>query len=293
MLFMLITVLSTLDGASDGVDFYIGQFDTAQLASFEMWATACGQILFSLSPGMGTAVTLSSFTKPKEDVFRVCMIVAAGIPPQRGVVMLVAVSNSCFSITGGFAIFGILGSLAKRNGVTVAALAANSGPGLAFIAIADGIQARCERGAGPAANVMSVLFFLMLLSLGLDSTFAWAETFCAFIEETLAVKKIHPPGGTKTVIGCMCVVFFLGGLPYCTRMGIQLLDVVDHYAVAYCLLMSCFFESFMLRMDYTWERMVYAVKSATRGNDATPQGRGSDNPPAWGQQSAWGRQGCS
>ena len=31
---------------------------------------------------------------------------------------------------------------------------------------------------------MSVLFFVMLLSLGLDSTFAWAETFICIVEDT-------------------------------------------------------------------------------------------------------------
>ena len=31
---------------------------------------ACGQILFSLSPGMGTAITMSSYTAPKEGTGR-------------------------------------------------------------------------------------------------------------------------------------------------------------------------------------------------------------------------------
>ena len=30
---------------------------------------ACGQILFSLSPGMGTAITMSSYTAPKEGTY--------------------------------------------------------------------------------------------------------------------------------------------------------------------------------------------------------------------------------
>ena len=88
-----------------------------------MWATACGQILFSLSPGVGTAITLSSYTKPKEDVYRVCLIVS--------------LSNSLFSIVGGLAIFSILGNLASTTGRTVEEVASQSGTGLAFISIAE------------------------------------------------------------------------------------------------------------------------------------------------------------
>ena len=61
---------------------------------------ACGQILFSLSPGMGTAITMSSYTAPKEDTYRVCLIVA--------------LSNSAFSLTGGFAIFSIRSDRSKN-----------------------------------------------------------------------------------------------------------------------------------------------------------------------------------
>ena len=106
----------------------------------QVWAVACGQILFSLSPGMGTAITMSSYTAPKEDTYRVCLFVA--------------LANSAFSLTGGFAIFSILGNLAKRTGRTVAEIAGANGPGLAFVSIADGVV---TFGAG--ANAMAVLLF--------------------------------------------------------------------------------------------------------------------------------------
>merc|ERR1719468_77454 len=103
------------------------------------------------------AITSSSYSQPNADVFKTCMIVSC--------------SNSLFSITGGFAIFSILGNLSLRSNVAVAVLAERSGPGLAFITIADAMQA-----FGPAANVMAVLFFATLLALGLDSSFAQIET---------------------------------------------------------------------------------------------------------------------
>ena len=127
-----------LPGAADGIRFYLGKFDVSHLLNLELWAIACGQILFSLSPGMGTAITLSSYTKQDEDVYRVCLIVA--------------LSNSCFSIAGGFAIFSVLGSLAHSTGQTVEEVAMHSGTGLAFISIAEGTAI----SFGSAANAVAV-----------------------------------------------------------------------------------------------------------------------------------------
>eukprot|EP00929_Paragymnodinium_shiwhaense_P089889 TRINITY_DN500_c0_g1_i1.p1 TRINITY_DN500_c0_g1~~TRINITY_DN500_c0_g1_i1.p1 ORF type:complete len:317 (-),score=46.39 TRINITY_DN500_c0_g1_i1:858-1808(-) len=153
MLVILLLRSVTLPGARDGIAFYILKFDIQQLANAEVWALACGQILFSLGPGCGTAITMSSFTRKTEDVYRVCLTVAF--------------SNSLFSLTAGFAIFGILGHLAHKTGQTVDEVASTSGPGLVFIAIAEAMTSM-----GAAGNLFAVLFFTTLLALGLDSTFA-------------------------------------------------------------------------------------------------------------------------
>ena len=118
----------------------------------------------------GTAITLSSFTKPNEDVFRVCMIVAlsnscahppyellcSAMRPMRcdghGVLLSASSDGRCFSICGGFAIFAVLGSLAHSTGQTVEDVAKHSGTGLAFISIAEG----CAISFGDAANAVAV-----------------------------------------------------------------------------------------------------------------------------------------
>jgi len=217
-----------------------------------MWAAACGQILFSLSPGCGTAITLSSYTKPKEDVLRTCL--------------LVALSNSAFSLVGGFAIFGILGNLALKTGRTVAEVASSGGTGLAFVAIAEGIQ---NFGAGK--NAMAVLFFVMLLSLGLDSTFAWAETMVSYVEDFCEKRGRRP--GRIAVVAAVSTVMFLCGLPYCTGRGIELLDVLDHYCTSYYLLLGCCLEAIMFYVSFGWDRLKLTIHEATVGNEATPNGR--------------------
>ena len=81
---VLVIVSAQQPGALEGIQFYIGKFEASDLASLDVWATALGQILFSLSPGFGTAITYSSFVDKKEDVYK------AGI--------IVSVANSAFSL---------------------------------------------------------------------------------------------------------------------------------------------------------------------------------------------------
>jgi SNF family Na+-dependent transporter len=254
ILLMIILFCRTvgLPGASDGIEFYLGKFEWEELYNAELWAVACGQIIFSLSPGCGTAIALSSVVSPKEDVYRVCYFVS--------------LCNSSFSLFGGFAIFSILGNLAHETGQSVSVVASESGTGLAFISIAQGIT-----HFGSAANVMSVLFFVMLLSLGLDSTFAWLETLIAVVHDisrSYNYKMSH-----AQVVGTLCILLFFMGLPFITRGGNGLLDVIDHFVGAYFLLFSCGFESICFQLDFGWDRFVAVIHQATKGNPRTPTGR--------------------
>jgi len=253
---VIIFVIRTafLEGAGDGIRFYIGKFEGKQLLDGKVWATALSQILFSLSPGFGTAITFSSYAKPNADVFKICMIVA--------------VSNSVFSIVGGFGIFAMVGNMAAVAGVPVAEKASSAGPGLAFVAIAEAMES-----FGPARNFMSVLFFVMLLTLGLDSAFAWTETLVSIMDDTMAMMGYRKLPTWKSSL-IVSVALFLAGLVYTTRMGNQVLDVVDHYVGILFLLVLVFFESVMLNVDFGWERLEKALRGATRGLKGLPEGRG-------------------
>eukprot|EP00754_Rhynchopus_humris_P039886 Rhum_TRINITY_DN22965_c0_g1::Rhum_TRINITY_DN22965_c0_g1_i1::g.176647::m.176647 len=248
----------TLPGAGDGISHYT-RFDASEVFSLEVWAAACGQILFSLSPGMGTAITMSSYTSPGENVYR------TGLK--------IAVANSTFSIFSGFVIFALLGNMAQNRPGGVAALAESSGAGLAFVALAEGIS-RFESGA----NVFSVCFFAMLLMLGLDSTFAWVETVNAVIDDfchhrvrETADHRILPfsfvkPGWIPTKINIAAAtasVLFLCTLPYCTRVGYYLLDVVDHFVPTYILLLTCFVECIMVGVHYGYGRVSRHIAVST------------------------------
>ena len=86
-----------------------------------------------------------------------------------------------------------------------------AGPGLAFIAYPEGIAMM------PAAPLWSVLFFVMLFTLGVDSQFGMLETgVTALVDEFHFLRK----GRRKViVVGVVSVVLFLLGLPQCSRVS--------------------------------------------------------------------------
>ena len=86
-----------------------------------------------------------------------------------------------------------------------------AGPGLAFIAYPEGIAMM------PIAPLWSVLFFVMLFTLGVDSQFGMLETgVTALVDEFQVLRK----GRRKViVVGVVCVILFLLGLPQCSRVS--------------------------------------------------------------------------
>jgi SNF family Na+-dependent transporter len=76
--------------------------------------------------------------------------------------MILCTVNSLTSFFAGFVIFAVLGFMAEEQGVHVKDLALD-GPGLTFIVYPKAIAQM------PLAPLWSILFFLMLVTLGIDS----------------------------------------------------------------------------------------------------------------------------
>ncbi|KAI3484110.1 hypothetical protein L1887_52904 [Cichorium endivia] len=97
------------------------------------------------------------------------------------------------------------------------------GPGLVFIVYPEAIATM------PAPSFWSVMFFLMLLTLGLDSSFGGSEAIItALSDEYELIRK-----NREIFVACLFSFYFLVGLTTCTEGGVYIFQLLDSYAAGY------------------------------------------------------------
>lgn len=148
VLFILLIRGIMLPGAYDGIAYYLTPNFNA-LYDANVWVDAATQVFFSLGPGFGVLLAFASYNKFHNNVHQDALVTSA--------------INSATSFLAGFVIFAVLGYMAKRLNVDVKDIA-TEGPGLVFIVYPEAIAAM------PGGIFWAIMFFLMLLTLGLDSS---------------------------------------------------------------------------------------------------------------------------
>ncbi|XP_065218799.1 sodium- and chloride-dependent taurine transporter-like [Planococcus citri] len=230
--YVMLTVLFfrgiTLDGALDGIKFYLKP-DFSKITEPQVWIDAGTQIFFSYAIALGCMIALGSYNKFNNNFVKDCFIIAA--------------TNTSTSLYAGFAIFSVLGYMAKEQGVPIAQVA-ESGPGLVFIAYPKAVTQM------PWSPVWSMSFFMMILLIGVDSQFVGVEGFIT------AVVDIFPNyfrvGKRKEkFIAYVCFFSYLIGLLMVTEGGMYVFQIFDFYAASgMVLLCICFFESICIAYFY-------------------------------------------
>ncbi|KAJ6219646.1 hypothetical protein RDWZM_005458 [Blomia tropicalis] len=214
-----------LDGSGDGIMHYIKPNFT-RLGEISVWSDAGTQIFYSLSICLGGVITLASYNPFYNNTIRDSAIIV--------------VCNSLTSIYAGFAIFSVIGFMAKQINKSIDN-AADQGVGLAFVAY----PAALSRLSMP--GIWSIIFFIMLITLGFGSQMTLVETMIAnlidFWPEKLQRRK-------PFVLALVCVIMFLGGLPMCTQAGVYILQLMDTYSVPYSAFIISFFEVIAIAWVY-------------------------------------------
>ncbi|UCC11891.1 MAG: sodium-dependent transporter [candidate division WOR-3 bacterium] len=213
----------TLPGAIEGLKFYLTPRFSA-LLDYRVWLAAYSQVFFSLTIGFGVQITYASFLKKESDVVNNAF--------------LVSFANNATSFVGGFAVFATLGYYAHQSGLPVSEVV-RSGPQLAFVTYPTIISM-----LPVAASVFGVLFFLMLLTLGIDSAFSLVEAGAASIIDKFKIKRMYANIG----FGIIALVV---GLIFTTKAGLYWLDIVDYFMNNYGLLVVGILQCFAVAYFYT------------------------------------------
>ncbi|XP_026080673.1 sodium- and chloride-dependent GABA transporter 2 [Carassius auratus] len=204
MLFILFIRGVTLPGAGTGIAYYLYP-DISKLSNPDVWRDAGTQVFFSYAVCQGVLTALGSYNKYNNDCYKDCIALCF--------------LNSSTSIFAGFVVFSILGFMAHQLGLPMEEIA-SSGPGLAFIAYPRALSLL------PGPQFWSVLFFFMVLLLGLDSQFVCVESLATALTDLFpgVLRKRR-----ELLVLAIAVICFLLGLPFITKGGFHLFTVMDTY----------------------------------------------------------------
>lgn len=194
----------TLNGAASGLDFYLSP-NFSKLLDPSVWLAAYGQIFFSLSLGFGIMIAYASYLPEDSDINTNAWVVSF--------------SDSATSFFAGFAVFSTLGYLAMATNQPLDKVV-GAGPALAFVIYPTAI-AKLPGGIF-IQSIFGVMFFSMLLALGIDSAFSLIEAVVTGLKDSFKIKR-------KAALFWVCLVGFLIGSLYTSKAGLFWLDVVDHW----------------------------------------------------------------
>ncbi|MBN1434550.1 sodium-dependent transporter [Candidatus Fermentibacterales bacterium] len=207
----------TLPGAGAGLSFYLTP-DWSRLGDAKLWLAAISQVFYSLSVGFAIMIAYGSFLPKKTNI--------------AGYAFIIGIADAMTAFCGGLAVFSALGYQASRLAVPVSEVV-KSGPGLAFVAYPHIISGL------PMARLFGVLFFVMLLTLAVDSAFSLLEAATAAVKDKWgwSHKRVN------ITIGGLA---FLLGLPMLTGAGLYILDIVDHFMNSFGLTIVVLVEAIVI-----------------------------------------------
>lgn len=173
----------TLDGASDGLAFYlVPDFSEINANTFY---TALAQAFFSLSLGMGALITYGSYVGKNDSIV--------------GAAALITIADIAIAFLAGLMIFPLVFSQPS--------IEANAGPGLVFVALPGIFETM-----GSVGPFVGAVFFLLLCFAALTSTVSLLEVPVAYVTDQFKFNR------KKTVYGVAFIIFIIG-LPTMLSQG--------------------------------------------------------------------------
>ncbi|XP_069683651.1 sodium- and chloride-dependent GABA transporter ine-like isoform X2 [Periplaneta americana] len=231
----------TLEGSDEGLKYFFKP-RWSLLKDSKVWVNAAAQNFNSLGIAFGSVISFASYNRFSNQIL----------------VDTLAVStiNGVTSILVGIFAFATIGNIATEQGTAIEDVVSD-GPGLIFVVYP---QAMAKM---PAPQLWAVLFFFMLLCLGLNSQFAIVEVVVTSIQDGFPklIKK-HLMCHEMLVLVVVMISFFFG-LPHITEGGMYFFQLVDHFAASISIMYLAFFEVIAISWFYGGHRLAKNVEEMT------------------------------
>ncbi|XP_055916216.1 sodium- and chloride-dependent GABA transporter ine isoform X2 [Eupeodes corollae] len=243
--FFLIIVLMiralSLEGADAGLRYFFRP-NWSELKNANVWINAASQNFSSLGIAFGSMISFASYNKYNNNILRDTIAVA--------------LVNVVTSFLVGIFAFATLGNLALEQNTNVRDVIGD-GPGLIFVVYP---QAMAKM---PYAQIWGIMFFFMLLCLGLNTQFAIVEVVVTSIQDGFPNWIKRNLGYHEVLVFFVCLISFLFGLPNIFRGGIYFFQLMDHYAASISITFLAFCQMIALAWFYGTEKLSQDIKQMT------------------------------
>lgn len=234
----------TLEGAEKGLQYFFRP-NWEELKKSNVWINAAGQSFNSLGIAFGSMISFASYNKYNNNILHDTIAVSS--------------VNFLTSMLVGIFSFATIGNIAFEQGLPIGQVI-EDGPGLIFIVYTQALA----RMPGP--QLWSVLFFFMLLCLGLNSQFAIVEVVVTSIQDGFPNWIRHRLVYHELLVLLICVAAFFFGLPNIIQGGIYFFQLIDHYVASITVLFIGFLQIVAISWFYGVKRLTKNIKEMTSKN---------------------------
>ncbi|XP_063751294.1 sodium- and chloride-dependent GABA transporter ine isoform X2 [Eleginops maclovinus] len=200
----------------------------------KVWVNAAAQIFNSIGIGFGSLLAMSSYNSFNNNVLKDTLTIA--------------IINSLTSLLAGFVIFSAFGYMSHLQGIPISDLAVD-GPGLVFVVYPQAFSNM------PVSQLWAVMFFFMLLCLGLDSEFAMVEVMVTSLMDEFYQQLNKFFKRKELFVLAVCGAATLVGIPCVMQVGIYVFQLMDHYTAIVSIMFLAFFEVIAICWIYGVNRL--------------------------------------
>jgi SNF family Na+-dependent transporter len=217
---------------------YLFTADWSKLFTFQIWRDAAGQVIFSAGIGMNLITHFSSHKIKGEPIFQA----AFWVPTL----------NFLTSFFAAITLFAFIGHASYKSGVVIKDMPIK-GVELPFIAYPAIMSAL------PFPQFWSILFFIMLVSIGLGTEYGFVDGCCTIIYGFLNRAEWFTYSKIWVTISVSIIILIIDLIFFASDAGYYWLELFDHYTIGLNLLIFLYIQMLVIRHYLPLENLVLRV----------------------------------